>query len=81
METIYTKNTVSVTELKKNFSEVLNVAKNAPVAILIHNKPEAYLLSSEYYVKLLEQLEELEDIKLCLKRNNDAFVDVDINKL
>lgn len=81
METIYTKNTVSVTELKKNFSTILNEAENSPIAVLNHNKPEAYLLSAKYYAKLLEKLEELEDIKLVQERANGPFVDVNIDEL
>lgn len=81
METIYSSKTVSVTELKRNFSSVLNQAGNDPVAVLNHNRPEAYLLSAEYYEKLLERLEDLEDARLAQERAGGPFVDVDIDEL
>ena len=49
MDSIHSNITVSVTELKRNFANVLATAKDAPVAVLNHNKPEAYLLSSKHY--------------------------------
>ena len=45
-ETIYARNTVSMTDLRRNPSEVIEVANLAPVAVLNHNKPAAYLISA-----------------------------------
>ena len=44
METIHADMTVSVTELKRNFAGILASAQGNPVAVLNHNKPEAYLI-------------------------------------
>jgi antitoxin StbD len=81
METIYANKTVSVTELKRNFSTVLSQADNDPVAVLNHNKPEAYLLSAAHYKRLLDRLEDLEDTRIVHDRAGGPFVDVDINEL
>ena len=50
MDTIYSNTTVSVTELKRNFATILKQADDSPVAILNHNRPEAYLLPAAYKV-------------------------------
>lgn len=81
METIFANKTVSVTELKRNFSTVLSQVDNDPVAVLNHNKPEAYLLSAAHYKQLLERLEDLEDARLVHERADGPFVEVDINVL
>jgi len=81
METIYSSKTVSVTELKRNLSVILSQAGDDPVAVLNHNKPEAYLLSAAYYERLLERLEDLEDARLVRERSDGPFVEVDIDGL
>ncbi|SDB49171.1 antitoxin StbD [Desulfonatronum thiosulfatophilum] len=81
MQTIYTDKIVSVTELKRNFSNVLNQAGNDPVAILNHNKAAAYLLSAEHYERLIDRLEDIEDAKLIKERSAGPFVEVNMDDL
>ncbi len=81
METIFADKTVSVTELKRGLASVIAEAENSAVAILNHNKPEAYLLSASHYERLLGRLEDLEDAKLVRERENGPFVKVDIDAL
>lgn len=81
MQTIYASKTVSVTELKRNLATVLSQAGDDPVAVLNHNRPEAYLLSAAHYERLLERLEDLEDARLSQERASGPFVEVDINDL
>jgi antitoxin StbD len=81
MQTIYANKTVSVTELKRNLSSVLSQAGDDPVAVLNHNRPEAYLLSASHYEQLLERLENLEDARLVQERSGGPFVEVDISEL
>lgn len=81
MQTIYASKTVSVTELKRNFSTVLSQAGNDPVAVLNHNRPEAYLLPAAHYEKLMDRLEDLEDAKLARERADGPFVDVTLDEL
>ena len=57
-QTIFAKNTVSMTDLRRSPSEVIEVAQSSPVAILNHNKPAAYLISASDYEDMLEQLED-----------------------
>ena len=81
MDNIHSSLTVSVTELKRNFATVLASAHNTPVAVLNHNKPEAYLLSAAHYERLLEKLEDAEDRKLVAERKNGPFVEVALDEL
>ena len=81
METIFAGKTVSVTELKRKFSSIINEEENGAIAILNHNKPEAYLLSAAYYERLLERLEDLEDAKLVRERADGPFVNVGLDEL
>ena len=81
METIYSNKTVSVTELKRNFSTILSQAGDDVVAVLNHNRPEAYLLSAASYEKLLDRLDDLEDARLVQERAGGPFVPVDVDAL
>ena len=81
MDTIYTNMTVSVTELKRNFSGIIKQADECPVAILNHNRPEAYLLPAAHYERLMAYLEDLEDAKLVQERMNGPFVEVSLDDL
>ena len=81
MDNIYANATVSVTELKRNLASVLASTQNSPVAVLNHNKPEAYLLSAQYYENLLEKLEDAEDRMLVKERKDGPFVEVSLDEL
>lgn len=81
MDHIYSDLTVSVTELKRNFAQVLNTAKDSPVAVLNHNKPEVYLLSAQHYESILNALEDMEDRKLVEERSKGPFVEVELDAL
>jgi antitoxin StbD len=70
--------TVSVTELKRNFAAVIRQADKRPIAILNHNRPEAYLLSAAHYERLIA---DLEDVKLIRERANGPFIEIDVNGL
>jgi len=61
MDTILSRITVSVTELKRNYAGILKQADDCPVAVLNHNRPEAYLLPAAHYERLMAYLEDLED--------------------
>lgn len=81
MDTIYSNVTVSVTELKRNFAGVIKQADDCPVAILNHNRPEAYLLAAAHYEWLIAYLEDLEDAKLVQERAGGPFIEVNPDDL
>ena len=72
---------VSVTEIKRDLAAVLRGAAGAPVAVLNHNQPMAYLLSAEQYESLLNKLDDMEDACLVMARRNEPVVKVDLNEL
>jgi antitoxin StbD len=81
MDTLLANVTVSVTELKRNFANILRELENTPVAVLNHNRPEAYLLSADYYEQLLARMEDLEDAQIVRERASGPFVEVTLDDL
>jgi len=80
-QTIYARNTVSMTDLRRNPSEVIEVANVAPVAVLNHNKPAAYLISAAAFEQMLEQLENAALTKIVKARQGGKSVKVNIEAL
>lgn len=58
MESVLARCSVSISELKKNPSALIEKAGGEPIAILNHNKPTAYLIPAETYEALLEEIED-----------------------
>jgi antitoxin StbD len=81
MEAILANRSVSVTELKRSFSEIISQADGGAIAVLNHNKPEAYLLPARMFERLMAHLEDLEDAKLVQERANGPFVEVSLADL
>ena len=81
MDTVLSHFAVSVTELKRNYADILKQADDAPVAVLNHNRPEAYLLPASHYERLMAHLEDLEDAKLVRERADGPFVEVRLAEL
>lgn len=73
--------TTSVTELKRNYAGILKQADDCPVAVLNHNRPEAYLLPAAYYESLVAYMEDLEDAKFIRERADGPFVEVSLDEL
>lgn len=81
MQKILSDASVSITELKRNPSAVIEAAEDAPVAVLVHNKPSAYLLPAAAYERLLERLDDLELAELVRARAKERRVKVAIDDL
>ncbi len=81
MDAVLSHFAVSVTELKRNYAEILKQADDAPVAVLNHNRPEAYLLPASHYERLMAYLEDLEDAKLVRERAAGPFIEVNLADL
>jgi len=60
MEQLLASRSVSITELKRSPSTVIEQAGSEPVAILNHNRPAAYLLPQVAYQLLLDRLQAAE---------------------
>ena len=81
MDQLYAGQTVSVTELKRNYSAIVRESEGAAVAVLNHNRPEAYLVPAEAYEQLMERLEDMEDALLAHERRHDSAVKVTLEDL
>jgi antitoxin StbD len=81
MQAILANRSVSVTELKRNFADIISQADDGAIAVLNHNKAEAYLLPALMYERLMAHLEDLEDAKLVQERANGPFVEVNLADL
>ena len=80
-QTIFARNTVSMTDLRRNPSEVIEVANQSPVAILNHNRPTAYLISATAYEGMLEQLEDAALTKIVKARAGGQTIKVELENL
>ena len=80
-QTIFARNTVSMTDLRRNPSEVIDVANQSPVAILNHNRPTAYLISATAYEEMLEQLEDAALTKIVKARAGGQTIKVKLENL
>jgi prevent-host-death family protein len=80
MESISANCSVSISELKKNPSAIIEQSGGEPIAILNHNRPTAYLIPAETYEALLEKIVGGADLFLtlltikCTRRTGDLTV-------
>jgi len=81
VQAIYATSTVSISDLKKNPSEIINQAHGAPVAILNHNRPTAYLVPAAAYEAMMEQLDDQYLVQLVTERQHEQSVRVSLDEL
>jgi antitoxin StbD len=81
MDAVLSNFAVSVTDLKRNYAGILKEAEEGPIAVLNHNRPEAYLLSAAHYERLMSHVEDLEDAQLARERAQGPFVEVALSEL
>ena len=81
MHNVFADTCVSVTELKRNYTKILQQAAEQPVAVLNHNRPEAYLLSAALYERMLDQLDDAQDARLVRERASGPFIEVQLSDL
>jgi antitoxin StbD len=83
MKTLLANCSISISELKKNPSALIDQAEGEPIAILNHNKPTAYLIPAETYEQLMEKLEDYQLGLIVRERQNEKIsaVEVDIDEL
>ncbi|PVZ68283.1 type II toxin-antitoxin system Phd/YefM family antitoxin [Pelagibaculum spongiae] len=61
----------NISELKKNPSALLSEANGAPIVILNHNKPAAYLVPAETYEWMMDALDDQELAKIVAERRQE----------
>lgn len=83
METIYADLSISMSEFKKNPSQVLRTAGKRPVAVLSHNRPAFYMITPSVFEALLESAEDRELTKIARQRLTlkDTAIEVSIDEI
>ncbi len=72
---------VSVSDLKKNTSAVMESAGGKAVAILNHNRPVAYVVPVDEYERMLDALDDAELASIAKHRMGGPSVKVTIDEL
>ena len=78
MESVFAICSVSISELKKNPSALIEQAEGQPIAILNHNRPTAYLVPAETYEALLEKIEDYQLGVIVNERQHEKILAVDV---
>lgn len=81
MQRIYARSSISISDLKKNPSSIINQAHGEPVAILNHNRPTAYLVPVEAFDAIMERLDDMDLARLVRERRDEASVKVSLDEL
>ncbi len=81
MEAIYANASVSVTELKRNPSAIIDAAEGAAIAILNHNKPAAYLIPAKTFEALMDRVEDIELAEIVRQRRGQKRIRVRLEDL
>ncbi|MDL1973517.1 MAG: type II toxin-antitoxin system Phd/YefM family antitoxin [Desulfobacteria bacterium] len=83
MKAVLANCSVSISELKRNPSALIEQSDGEPIAILNHNKPTAYLIPAETYEELLESIEDYQLGVIVRERQNEKIsaIEVDIDEL
>lgn len=81
MQRIAAEVAVSVSDLKRNPTAVVEEANGAPVAILNHNRVMAYMVPAEAFEAMTERLDDLDLIEIAKARASETPVKVVIDEL
>ena len=72
---------VSVSDLKKNPSQVMAMANGESVAVLNHNRVMAYMVPAARYEAMMEHLDDLELAETIKQRADETPVRVSLDEL
>lgn len=72
---------VSVSDLKKSPSAVMDKADGATVAILNHNRIMAYMVPADTFEAMLERLDDLALVEIVKSRADERGVPVTLDEL
>lgn len=79
MRRIFADCSASISELKRNPTALLKVSAGAPIAILNHNKPTAYLVPADTYEWIVEKLDDIELFTIVETRRSENTNAVEVN--
>lgn len=72
---------VSISDLKKNPSAVIEAAEGFPVAVLNRNVPAAYLIPAKAWEALMDRLEDIELAEIVRERMGQEEIEVSLDDL
>ena len=72
MQPIFATQTASISELKTNPSALIKQSDGESIAILNHNKPVAYLASTDMYERMMEAMYDMALSQTINARMNDG---------
>jgi antitoxin StbD len=81
IDSILADSSVSISDLKKNPSAVIEAAEGFPVAVLNRNTPSAYLVPAKAWEALMDRLEDIELAELVRQREGQEEIEVSIDDL
>ena len=79
MNTLLSTFTASVSELKKNPSQLIEESEGESIAILNHNKPTAYLVPADKYERMMEELDDLNISRIIQEREEEKKLAKEVN--
>ena len=79
MRQVLAECSASISELQKNPGALIAEAGGAPVAILNHNVPAAYLIPAETYEWLIEAFDDYELAKIVEERRNEKSTAIEVS--
>lgn len=79
MNQILSDYSVSISELKKNPSSLIEQSHGSAIAVLNHNKPTAYLVPADTYENMMELLSDIKLSSTVTKRLKDIDKAVEVN--
>lgn len=81
IESIFAQSSVSISDLKKNPSAVIEAADGFPVAVLNRNKPAAYLVPAKAWEALMDHLDDIELAEIVRARAGEPRIKVRLEDL
>jgi antitoxin StbD len=81
IDPIHAGGSVSISDLKKNPSAVIEAADGFPVAVLNRNTPSAYLVPAKAWEELMDRLEDIELAELVRARAGEKRIRVRLEDL
>lgn len=81
IEPLLASSGVSISDLKKNPSAVIEAAEGFPVAILNRNVPAAYLVPAKAWEELMDRLEDIELAEIVRARAGQKRIKVRLEDL
>jgi antitoxin StbD len=81
MQRVEAEIAVSVSDLKKNPTAIMNEAGGSPVAVLNHNRVMAYMVPAETFETMMEQLDDIKLAEIIKQRSGEVPVPVVLDDL